>query len=52
MRDAAHINMKYKISSPGPSGFVNLFCQAEAWLHPGILVTQSPSVSVASGIII
>ena len=32
--------------------FVNSYCQAEAWLHPGIVVTQSLSVSVAFGIII
>ena len=44
--------MKYKISSPGPSGFVNLFCPAEAWLHPCIVVTKGLSVLVASGIII
>ena len=32
--------------------FVNSFHQAEAWLHPCIMVTKGPSVLVASGIII
>ena len=32
--------------------FVNLYCQAGAWLHPCIVVIKGPSVLVASGIIV